>query len=437
MLNMIRHGAQYVFSSKGDEIVDQDIDSLLEMGESKTAQANKKLESLGESSLKTLTLDTNKSETVYKFEGEDFRQRHKDKESIALEWIAPPKRERKRATQFQVVENMRDMFYEGMDKDKEKKAINDFAPRPPKQPKVHDFQFFPTRLLELFDREIYYYRKKIGYVVPLLPAGPYNDDPKLVQMEEQLRIDEAVKLTPEEKLEKEHLLEKGFRNWGKGDFYQFVRLNERFGRKAIDVISKQIEGKTPEEVIEYSKVFWERCNELQYSDRIIAQIEKGEAKVEREAAKMERRKHLMAFIETKIAQHRDPYYQLKIPINYKRAQQNFNEDHDRFLICMLHKLGVESPDVDLRLLYAARKAPQFRFDWFLKSRSAKELYQRCQTIMNAFEYILDDKEVEALKEEREKLKSESQEKLNQQKVDNKEDWNSETDSEWKPLSMEY
>jgi len=96
---------------------------------------------------------------------------------------------------------------------------------------------------------------------------------------------------------------------------------------------------------------------------------------------------------------------------------------------MLHKLGVESPDVDLRLLYAARKAPQFRFDWFLKSRSAKELYQRCQTIMNAFEYILDDKEVEALKEEREKLKSESQEKLNQQKVENKEDWNSETDSE--------
>ena len=39
------------------------------------------------------------------------------------------------------------------------------APRPPKQPNVQDYQFFPPRLFELLDKEIYAYRKSIGYKV--------------------------------------------------------------------------------------------------------------------------------------------------------------------------------------------------------------------------------------------------------------------------------
>lgn len=41
------------------------------------------------------------------------------------------------------------------------------APRPPKQPVVQDFQFFPPRLFELLDKEIYYYRKTVSYKVSL------------------------------------------------------------------------------------------------------------------------------------------------------------------------------------------------------------------------------------------------------------------------------
>lgn len=39
------------------------------------------------------------------------------------------------------------------------------APRPPKQPNVQDFQFFPPRLFELLEKEILFYRKTIGYKV--------------------------------------------------------------------------------------------------------------------------------------------------------------------------------------------------------------------------------------------------------------------------------
>ena len=94
----------------------------------------------------------------------------------------------------------------------------------------------------------------------LFITGP---DAKKIQKEEQRKIDEADELTEEEQDEKEDLLTQGFTNWSKRDFNQFIRLHEKYGRDDIDSISKEIEGKTPEEVVEYSKVFWERCQELQ------------------------------------------------------------------------------------------------------------------------------------------------------------------------------
>lgn len=41
------------------------------------------------------------------------------------------------------------------------------APRPPKQPKVDDFQFYPPRLFELLELEVYAYRNHINYTVSL------------------------------------------------------------------------------------------------------------------------------------------------------------------------------------------------------------------------------------------------------------------------------
>lgn len=77
------------------------------------------------------------------------------------------------------------------------------APRPPKQPNVQDFQFFPPRLFELLEKEILYYRKTIGYKVPRNPDIPNQ---AVAQREEQKKIDEAEPLTPEETEEKEKLL---------------------------------------------------------------------------------------------------------------------------------------------------------------------------------------------------------------------------------------
>ena len=139
------------------------------------------------------------------------------------------------------------------------------------------------------------YRQSVGYRVPLnTDLGP---EAKKIQKEEQRKIDEADELTEEEQEEKEDLLTQGFTNWSKRDFNQFIRLHEKYGRDEIDSISKEIEGKTPEEVVEYSKTFWERCQELQDIDRLMAQIEKGEAKIQRRAL-------IRKALDAKIARYR-------------------------------------------------------------------------------------------------------------------------------------
>ena len=102
-----------------------------------------------------------------------------------------------------------------------------------------------------------------------------------MQREEQRKIEDSEPLTEEETLEREQLLTEGFTNWNKRDFNQFIKANEKYGREDIDNICKEVDGKTPEEVMEYSVVFWERCQELQDVERIMAQIERGEAKIQR------------------------------------------------------------------------------------------------------------------------------------------------------------
>lgn len=363
MLGMIRHGADHIFASKDSDITDEDIDAILARGERKTEQIREKLEQLGESSLRTFTLDTNESLSVYKFEGEDYREKHK---MAGLAWIEPPKRERK--ANYAV-----DAYFREALRVSEPRAPK--APRPPKQPNVQDFQFFPPRLFELLDKEIYFYRKTVGYKVP--KNIELGSEAAKVQREEQKRIDESEPLTEEEIEEKEVLLNQGFTNWTRRDFNQFIKANEKFGRDDLEAISTEVEGKTPEEVMEYSNVFWERCTELTDCDRILAQIEKGEQRIQR-------RQDIKKALETKMARYRAPFHQLRIAYGTNKGK-NYTEEEDRFLICMLHKLGFDRDMVYDELKSAIRSAAQFRFDWFIKSRTASELQRRCNTLITLIE----------------------------------------------------
>lgn len=363
MLQMIRHGATHVFASKDSELTDEDISTILERGAKKTAEMNERMQNLGESSLRNFTMDTSSAETsLYKFEGEDYREKQK---LSMMEWIEPPKRERK--ANYAV-----DAYFREALRVSEPRAPK--APRPPKQPNIQDFQFFPPRLFELLEMEILYYRKTIGYKVPKSPEIP---NAAQVQKEEQRKIDEAEPLTAEETEEKEKLLTQGFTSWNKRDFNQFIKANEKYGRDDIDSIAREVEGKTPEEVIEYSAVFWERCNELQDIEKIMAQIERGEARIQRRIS-------IKKALDVKIARYKAPFHQLRIQYGTNKGK-NYTEEEDRFLICMLHKMGFDKENVYEELRQCVRNAPQFRFDWFIKSRTAMELQRRCNTLISLIE----------------------------------------------------
>lgn len=366
MLGMIRHGAEFIFASKDSEITDEDIDAILARAEAKTEALKNKLEGLEESTLRNFTLDA-PGESVYQFEGEDYRE--KQKQLGIGHWIEPPKRERK--ANYAV-----DAYFREALRVSEPKAPKQ-APRPPKQPNVQDFQFFPPRLFELLDKEIYYYRKSIGYKVPRNPD--LGSDAARVQKDEQKKIDDADQLTDDEIGEKERLLTEGFTNWTKRDFNQFIKANEKYGRDDIESIAREVEGKNPEEVMEYSAVFWDRCNELQDIERIMAQIEKGEAKIQRRAS-------IKKALDAKVnmARYRAPFHQLRIAYGTNKGK-NYTEEEDRFLVCMLHKLGFDKENVFDELRTAVRAAPQFRFDWFIKSRTAMELQRRCNTLITLIE----------------------------------------------------
>merc|ERR1712106_409466 len=188
---------------------------------------------------------------------------------------------------------------------------------------------------------------------------------------------EAEPVTEEELEERDDLLKQGFLIWTKRDFNQFIKANEKYGRDDIENIAKEVEGKTPEEVMEYSAVFWERCSELQDCDRILAQIERGESKIQRRAS-------IKKALDAKMARYRAPFHQLRISYGTNKGK-NYTEEEDRFLVCMLHKLGFDKENVYEDLRAAVRCAPQFRFDWFIKSRTAMELQRRCNTLIMLIE----------------------------------------------------
>ncbi|KAK6122620.1 hypothetical protein DH2020_043635 [Rehmannia glutinosa] len=199
-------------------------------------------------------------------------------------------------------------------------------------------------------------------------------------------------LTAEEQEEKERLLEEGFSTWSRKDFNAFIRACEKYGRNDIRSIASEVEGKAEEEVGRYAKVFKERYKELNDYDRIIKNIERGEARISR-------KDEIMKAIGKKLDRYKNPWLELKIQYGQNKGKL-YNEECDRFMICTVHKLGYGNWD---ELKTAFRTSPLFRFDWFVKSRTTQELARRCDTLVRLIErenQEYDERERQARKEKK-------------------------------------
>ncbi|GJN31896.1 hypothetical protein PR202_gb20351 [Eleusine coracana subsp. coracana] len=365
LLQMVRFGAEMVFSSKDSTITDEDIDRIIAKGEETTAELDAKMKKFTEDAIKFKMDDTAE---LYDFDDEKDENKVDFKKLVSDNWIEPPRRERKR--NYSESEYFKQALRQGA-------PAKPREPRIPRMPHLHDFQFFNNqRLNELYEKEVQY----------LMQANQKKDT---IDGEDEEQLEP---LTAEEQEEKEQLLEEGFASWTRRDFNTFIRACEKYGRNDIKSVASEMEGKTEEEVQRYAKVFKERYKELSDYDRIIKNIERGEARISR-------KDEIMRAIGKKLDRYKNPWLELKIQYGQNKGKF-YNEECDRFMLCMVHKLGYGNWD---ELKAAFRMSPLFRFDWFVKSRTTQELARRCDTLIRLVEkenQEYDEQERQARKEKR-------------------------------------
>lgn len=395
LLDMIQYGAADIFLQDKKEAKqgDLDIEAILRNSQSKTQELTQKYAKLDLSALQNFSNDG----SVYEWNGENFKKKEPNSlKNVGHAWINPTKRERKE--NYSV-----DLYYKDvMSSGKNSNANDDPAyvepyyssqnhtpgpgsgahnhvrggPRPPKQLNIYDHQFHPPKLLELHEMEKNYYRKRIGFEPPL-ENGPADT---LAQREEAQRLFEeeifnSRALTDEEKELKAELLTQGFNAWNRRDFVHFVLLSGKYGRNAISLISAEFEEKTPEEVREYAKVFWQRYKEIDGYERYLLQIEAGEEKIEKMKISKE-------CLRRKLLTYRYPLQELVLKFPpATTTKRTFTDEEDRFMLVQMYKFGLDRPDLYERIRDSIKQSAILRFDFFMHLRSTAELSRRCNSLL--------------------------------------------------------
>jgi SWI/SNF-related matrix-associated actin-dependent regulator of chromatin subfamily A member 5 len=379
LLGMIQHGAEAIFQSKeasmgsGQEVSDEDLEALLARGEERTKELNSKYEKLNLDELQNFA-----SGNALQWDGKDWTK--KEKKEISLNWIHPSKRERKEAIYSIDGYYRKALAMGGGTKDDKPKA-----PRAPKQVQIHDWQFFDKRLENIQDRETAYFRKEIGYKVPLPDREDMTDAEKeAVRDREQREIDDAVPLTEEEKKLKEELTSEGFGEWNKRDFQQFINGCAKYGRKNWAGIAVEVDGKTEKQIKTYAETFWKRYTEIPDHQKLMDNIRRGEES--REKLETQRKA-----LKKKLEMYRVPLQQLKLSYSVSTTNKKvYTEEEDRFLLVKLYKYGIDSEAVMENIRDEIRESPLFRFDWFFLSRTPTELGRRITTLLNTITKEFDD-----------------------------------------------
>jgi SWI/SNF-related matrix-associated actin-dependent regulator of chromatin subfamily A member 5 len=378
MLAMIKYGAEEIFANKEGTYTDEDIDRILQRGEQRTEELNQKY---AESANSLWKMFSTEGKSVYHWEGKDWSLEAQKK--LAKKILVMPKRERKQAL-YNETQYFKVLLGTGGEKKKKEAHL-----RPPKQPIVYPFQFYPKRLYELLEKETEAYRRKVelrekreeekSKETENRKTEKKSDEDKT---EEETKEEESIKdLTESEQQEKERLLEKGFGNWNKREFNAFLKGCEKYGRWAIASIAADIETKSEAEVREYAKVFWKRYKEIPEYEKFIQNIERGEQKIAR-------RKEMIAALAYKVERaQKDPFKNLKINYGSNKGKM-YTEEEDIFLLCATHAVGYGNWEEVKREI---RKSWRFRFDWFFKSRTPAELQRRTDTLIRLIEKELAEK----------------------------------------------
>ncbi|KAG0440763.1 putative global transcription activator SNF2L1 [Dictyocoela muelleri] len=286
-----------------------DIDEIIRIGEEKTRQLNAQIEEI------KITEDGSETK-IYEWEGEDYKL--KQRLASVIENKKPTRPALARFSRATLISRTRQ-----------------------KNLQIQPHQFYPKELMMLIEKE------------------------------EEL-FSQSKDLTPEDQKKKEELMSQGFSNWSKKDFHGFIRAIEKFGRTNISKIANYL-SKSEEDVQKYSNIFWERINELEDHQKILAQIARGEEK-------FKKREKVKRILEIVLKRNLELKY---VPNTKSRF---IPPEIDRKII-EIYNENFDNPDyveIIKRKLFHDKKS---RFDFFVKTATSFDLSKRINTlIVNLLKY---------------------------------------------------
>lgn len=366
LLNMIRFGADKFFKSNASDYAEEDIEVILSRGAEKTKEMNEELEekittsgNLDMLDFKLSGDDANKDKSIFHFEGVNYKEKAAGGNEFFLDVG-----KRVRSKNYDEAAYYRDAMRQTPAPQVEKKK-----PRLKyrKEPSLPDHMLYNSpRLRELFQVEREIVDKFNAEADAVVKEG--KEQPELPKLESLL--------SEEHENERETLLDEGHSEWTKREFSSFLRGIERYGRENFDKILDDIgDSKTMEQLVEYSAAFWEKGpTRIDTWPKILKVIEDGEQKIAR-------REEMERAIQVKVKRYDDPWKELDMVYSSNRSK-TFIDEEDRWLICMTSQLGYGRWD-DIKL--EVRKAWQFRFNWWLKSRTPNELKRRVDVLIRLIE----------------------------------------------------
>ncbi|POM58335.1 Hypothetical protein PHPALM_37028, partial [Phytophthora palmivora] len=397
LMTMVRFGADEIFNARGSMITDDDIDAILARGEERTEAMKGKIAADMQHNLANFSLSGDNGNasvsSLYEFEGEVFSKDTNNGDILPSTFIALPQRERK--SNYNEDEYYRQQA--GLSKPKKpKKTGSDAA----KVPVVHDYQFFQQdRMVALLTKktQVENRRKELTRLIKEAKADETKaksrktkeddtaensaeedegDDARSAALEKELNETEmdAVDVKELEELEKD-----GFGDWTRRDLKQFINSCERYGRADKTRVCEEVSivlGKDPAQVERYYETFWSRYTELTDHAKYIEKIERGEKRLERNEV-------VKQALARKCSRYSHPLRDMRLhyPAGYK--SKGYILEEDVFLVVMMNKYGPLEHWGEIR--DEIRKAWQFRFDWFFKSRTIGELQKRGEVLTRMIE----------------------------------------------------
>ena len=180
----------------------------------------------------------------------------------------------------------------------------------------------------------------------------------------------------------QRLLAAGFGEWQFADYAAFIAACKRYGGKPA-VLEKVIKamserGKPRDMITRYHSTFFDRAPHMSSFKGALEKIARGEAR----AKKFAELEDLLERLLAAYPQRADVMERLAIYHTPMLKGRGFSLHEDRFLLYWCRLLGYgEWPKLRAQI----RRDAEFRFDYFLKSRSCAEINRRVDALLRSMQ----------------------------------------------------